>query len=197
MMKRLNSLVMRRIDMKKILFIVAVGLLIGTAGLYADHPGGLGIGPVFGGGSGSVGGGLFYPGLNLKLSDVPVFWGFNAYIGSYGFGMGVTGDYYLIDSDLVTSGSFDLDWYFGLGGFAHLFFGNDFYMGLGLRVPIGLSWHITKQFELYLAAIPGIGLSIPIGLYWAGSGELGLRIWLLAFPAYNGVISITRCSCCS
>jgi len=173
--------------MKKIVLVVLVGLLIGTA-VFADHPNSLGIGIIGGGGYGGEGFG--YPGLSLKVPGVPVFWGIYCPINSYGSGVGVTGDYYLFDSNLVTNdltnedGTYKLrlDWYLGLGGFMHMFFWpDDFNFDIGVRVPVGLSWHIIKELELFFGIHPGVGFwfgdgRFPVHIFIGG--ELGLRLWL-------------------
>ncbi|GHU20684.1 hypothetical protein FACS1894163_13730 [Spirochaetia bacterium] len=162
---------------KKFLLVCFIGLVLGIGGVSADHSDGLGIGIIAGGGGGTVGG-LFYPTLSLKVPNVPVFWGVNAFLGS-GLGVGVSGDYYIFDRDLVDSGSFNLDWFLGVGAFSHFFFGDGFGLGAGVRVPVGLSLHINETFELFLDVTPGIGLGINTGsiLYFVGGGELGLRVW--------------------
>jgi hypothetical protein len=164
--------------MKKRLLLVCLMVLL-TGIVFADHPAdGVGIGLYFGGGSGTVGGGLFNPGLSLKFPSLPVFWGANAFFGST-TGLGVTADFYLFDRDLVKDGSFDLDWFLGIGGFGHFFFGNTTYLALGARLPIGLSWHMNRTFELFLDVIPAVGLRFTKDFfYWAGGGELGLRAWI-------------------
>jgi hypothetical protein len=165
--------------MKKKLFVVILVLFLCTGTLFADHPGGTGIGVIFGGGWGSYGLGI--AGLSLKLESVPVFWGISAYLSQWGFGAGVTGDIYLIDSTLVKSGGFDLGWYFGLGALVNFhFWDGGMAIDAGARVPIGLSWHIIPQAELFLAAVPNVGLRVGPGgpLFWGVNGELGLRFWL-------------------
>jgi hypothetical protein len=163
---------------KKFFLICLLALVVGSAQVFADHPSDeVGIGVFFGGGSGTVGGGIYNPGLTLKIPSVPVFFGVNAFFGSTS-GLGVSADYYLFDRDLIKDGSFDLDWFLGVGGFTHIYFGGSGYFALGARVPIGLSWHINKTFELFADVTPGVGLNFAPALYWVGGGELGLRVWL-------------------
>ncbi|MDR0731499.1 MAG: hypothetical protein LBF63_07505 [Treponema sp.] len=162
--------------MKKKLFLICViGLLAVNA--FADHPGGkLGLG-IFGGGGGTTAahGNL---GLSLKLSSLPLFWGITAYFGDP-FSLNVSADLYLIDDDLTRDGSFDLDWFLGIGGFGHFVIGDSFSVALGARVPIGLSWHIINSLELFADVVPGLGISLQgAPLYFDWGAELGLRLWL-------------------
>ncbi|MDR0669089.1 MAG: hypothetical protein LBF95_03310 [Treponema sp.] len=163
---------------KKLLLVCVVGLL--AANVFADHPGGkLGVGVFGGGGSSTAAGGRGSLGLSLKLSGLPLFWGVTAYFGDP-FLMNVSADYYLIDDDLVKDGSFNLDWFFGIGGFGRFYISsNDFAVDLGLRLPIGLSWHIINNVELFADVVPGLGISLQGNpLDWTWGGELGLRLWL-------------------
>jgi hypothetical protein len=164
--------------LKRVLLLFCFVLLV-SAGVFADHPDDkVGVGLFAGGGWGSVGGGVFNPGFSLKIPRVPVFWGFNAFFG-YAPGLSVSADYYLVDRDLVKDGSFDLDWFLGIGAFTHLFFGDHFTMALGARLPVGLSWHINKVFELFLNAVPAIGMSFTSSPFYGSFGaELGFRAWI-------------------
>ncbi|MDR1444784.1 MAG: hypothetical protein LBI94_07890 [Treponema sp.] len=164
---------------KKLVVLCIVGFL--AVPVFADHSGSqVGLGLYLGGGFGSAAGGVFNPGVSLKIPGMPLFWGVNIGIGGGVLGLDVSGDYYFIDQDLVKDGSFNLDWFLGLGGFGHFAFGSNFAFALGVRLPVGLSWHINKTFELFADVVPGIGIGFtsPVGFYWAGAGELGLRVWL-------------------
>jgi hypothetical protein len=201
--------------MKKLILVVLIGLLVSTAA-FADHEG-FGIGPVFGFGwfDGNIGWGA----LSLKIPNIPIFWAFSIpYVGRGGFNFGVSGDFYFIDKNLVSNTmtnedgdyNFKLDWYFGLGFFVNMFFGNRYWydpywdnnvlhpggwetrgsVDFGLRVPIGLSWHIIKQIELFLGLVPGVGFWIgpswdnklheyytDFNVYPYIGGEIGVRFW--------------------
>jgi hypothetical protein len=209
--------------MKKLVLVVFIGLLVSTA-VFADHEG-FGIGVV--GGGGWSGYGLGWGALSLKLPSVPIFWALSfPYAGNDGFNIGIIGDYYIIDKSLVAKDmtnedgtyKFKLDWYFGVGGFIYTYFSNNYVENLnyptdkrvtkgsvdfGLRVPVGLSWHIIKQLELFLAVVPGFGVwAYPDwnrekdlhqredgSTYWTGEyytrwnahpfigAEIGLRFW--------------------
>jgi len=181
--------------MKKLIFVLLIGLLVCTAA-FADHPG-LGIGVVLGGGGG-LNGGSFYPGLSLKLPGSPVFWGLYASLHKYYSGFTVTGDFYIFDRDLISTtatneeGTYKvkIDWFLGLGGAINMNFwqrqnrddaGVGF--GLGLRIPVGLSWHVVRPFEIALSLVPTFpGLYVANGnawLWWDISVELALRYWFV------------------
>jgi len=157
--------------MKKLIFVLLIGLLAGSAA-FADHDG-FGIGAVVGGGVTNGGwlktDGLFYPGLSLKIPSIPIFWGLNANIhpyDNYG-GFDITGDVYLFEPNMVSStatnddGSYykiKIDWYFGLGmGLSSNFWHHGAGVGMCLRVPIGVSWHVVEPFEIAVGSVPAVG----------------------------------------
>jgi hypothetical protein len=181
--------------MRKLLLVLLMGLLLGV-GAFADHPDGLGLGGLVGGGYAldfddfDNNWAFGYPGLSLKIPGIPIFWAFYVNLAHSMTGLGVTGDYYIIDRNLVgekltnEDGTYDfkLDWYLGLG----LFFDTHFWNGgiafdTGIRVPVGVSWHIIKELELFLAAGPAVGIyfgkDIPLRFHFFNFGELGLRYW--------------------
>ena len=159
--------------------LVLVALLALSMAAYADHPNKLGIGIVGGSGygSGTIGGDI---GLALKLTSMPIYWQANVRLSSGYFGLGVTGDKYFYDQNLLREGSFKLDWFLGLGGYANLGLGDSAAAAIGARVPVGLSWHITKEFELWLDVAPSLGIGIvPFNFPdWNVGGELGFRVWM-------------------
>jgi hypothetical protein len=170
---------------KKLLLVLFIGFAVGTSA-FADHQG-MGIGFIGGWGWPSHG----YAGLSLKVPKLPIFWGIYPVFAGQSFGVGVTGDFYFIDSSLVNTKmtnedgtyNFKLDWYLGLGAFLNTWFWDGgASVGLGARVPVGLSWHIIRQIEMFLDLAPGIGISFNKdgvwGPYWAGAIELGLRFWM-------------------
>jgi hypothetical protein len=163
---------------KTTLVLCLAALALGTA--FADHPDTMGIGLVAGGNYGSSGAGSDI-GLALKLPNMPIYWGLSARLSTWGIGIGATGDYYFIDDNLLKEGSFALDWFLGVGGYARLgFWLSGMAASVGARVPVGLSWHITPEFELWLGLAPSLGLSIsPLNFPdWSVPGELGIRMWL-------------------
>ncbi|MDR1302409.1 MAG: hypothetical protein LBK43_08080 [Treponema sp.] len=166
---------------KKLVAVCIIGLFLGTIGAFAEHPDGLGLGIVGRGGWGGFG-----PALSLKIPSLPVYWAVNLGISQHYFGVGITGDYYLIDKALVPD--INLDWYFGFGGYLGLGSWKDGYgyndhdgfaMTLGLRAPIGLSWEFLEHFELFGDIFAGLGFGI-VPFYfpdWDIGGEIGIRYW--------------------
>jgi hypothetical protein len=161
--------------MKKKVLLLLMVFTISTA-VFADHEG-FGIGIIGGGGWG-------YPhygniGLSLKIPKVPVFWGFYPTFDGHNFGFGATGDFYFVDTGIKET----LHWFLGVGAFINLsFWHRGMAASIGVRVPVGLSWHIIKQLELFLDIAPGAGISFSSagvhGPYFAGAIELGLRFWV-------------------
>jgi len=167
--------------MKKWLCVFTLVTIFAAGTAFADHPDGFGIGVQFGGGGSWSGGGFGASGiaLSLKIPSVPVFWTINLDIFNDAFGLGVAGDYFLIDKVLVTD--IKLHWYLGLGGGVDIWFGDTLGLGASARLPIGLSWQPLDLLDVYLQIVPNIGVAIlpdfhfPYGGY---GGNLGIRIWL-------------------
>ncbi|MDR0784928.1 MAG: hypothetical protein LBE74_03470 [Treponema sp.] len=162
--------------MKKFLAVCAIGLALATGSVFADHPSGLGLGVVFGGGVGE-----YNAALSLKVPSVPIYWAIRLGIWDNSFGLGVTGDYYIIDNNLPVSG-IDLGWYFGVGGYASLW-GFDDKLGViaGVRAPVGLSWQFLGHGEVFLEVAPQLGFQLlpkfrfPYASFF--NGALGFRFW--------------------
>jgi hypothetical protein len=181
--------------MKKLFAVCIIGLAFGVTGVFAQHPGGLGIG-VQGGWSGGGGGAL-----SLKVASLPIFWAINVGplesggSGDYkwsSIGFGVTGDYYLFDQALPVPG---LGWYLGLGAGLGFYSYDSSYndwdssaLYLSGRVPIGLSFMLPLplKLELFLQVVPSLTFYIRTKGDYGNSGmgtnifggDLGIRIWL-------------------
>jgi len=178
--------------MKKLILVLLIGLLVSTAA-FADHEG-LGLGLIIGGSAGSLGGG-FHPGLSLKLPGSPVFWGLYASLHKYYSGFTVTGDFYIFDRNLISTtatneeGTYKvkIDWFLGLGGALSMNFWKQYNgdpgvgVGVGLRIPVGLSWHVVRPFEIALGFVPVFGIYVPSdGIFWWDINfELVLRYWFI------------------
>jgi hypothetical protein len=166
--------------MRKMTLILALGVMVTTGAAFADHPSGWGIG-VVGGLNGGWGGGA-WPGLtvSLKVPSLPIYWGIGVGINRDSFSLGVTGDYYFYDRQLVPE--IGLNWYLGLGGYFNAYFSSSGGVSLGGRLPIGLSWQPLKPnvLELFLDIAPSLGIGINTGSVLAGGwgGDFGIRFWL-------------------
>ncbi|MDR1108520.1 MAG: DUF3996 domain-containing protein [Spirochaetaceae bacterium] len=167
--------------MKKILIAVLVLFLVVTAGTFAEHPNGTGIGVDFRYGiAGGVG-----PALSLKLKPVPVYWGIGLGINRNWFGLNVSGDYYFIDRALIPD--IKLNWFLGAGAYVDMRFWNKDYRGddpamslaLGARLPVGLSWQPLKFLEVFADVAPSLGFSvIPVHFPdWNVNFDFGARLW--------------------
>jgi hypothetical protein len=168
----------KEMSMKKSIIVLAVLLALSSAA-YADHPNKLGIGIVGGSGygNGTIGSDI---GLALKLQGMPIYWQLNVHLTEGYLGLGATGDLYFYDQNLLKEGAFKLDWFLGLGGYGNLGLGATATAAIGARMPVGLSWHITPQFELWLDVAPSLGVSvIPFEFpNWYLDGEVGFRVWM-------------------
>jgi len=171
----------KEIFVKKLVLVFVFAAVLATGAVFADHPRGLGIG-VQGGGGGYWGAGGFHPNaaLSLKIPSLPIFWAVRLDITDGYFGLGLSGDYYLIDDKLVPQ--IGLNWYLGIGGSLGLQFGND-WMGLGVaaRLPIGLSWQPVSVLEIFLQIVPSLGVNILPGFHFPSGGwggDIGIRLWI-------------------
>jgi hypothetical protein len=163
--------------MKKVVFLIIVAFFA-TGAVFADHPGGFGIG-VQGGGSGSWSGGGFggAGALSLKFPSVPIFWAVSMSIGNGYFGLGVSGDYYFIDNQLFKT----LHWYLGSGlGVGIWGFSDALGLGVSARLPVGLSWQPIPLLEVFLQIVPSLGVAILPEFHFPHGGfggDLGIRLW--------------------
>jgi hypothetical protein len=167
--------------MKRLVLVLFVFTILAAGTVFADHPGGFGIG-VQGGGGGSWEGGGF--GFNngaaatLKLPSLPIFWAASLRIIPDYFFLGISGDKYLIDDVLVKN--IGLNWYLGLGLGVDIGIGDILGLGVAARLPIGISWQPISLLEIYLQAVPQLGVAILPGFYFPAGGwgaELGIRFW--------------------
>jgi len=174
--------------MKKTLFIIFLTAVISTGmfveNAFADHPDGLGISI-----KGSWGSTWVYrttqsgPSLSIKTKASPVFWGIRLDINEDKPGLFLSGDYYLNHNPLVQD--INLYWYYGVGAEFGIGMGeNNFSLGAGVRVPVGISFQIEftsfPTLEFFMQLVPRMGIQFvpfhfPYGLW---GFDLGARIWL-------------------
>ena len=170
--------------MKKFVILFALIAILATGTVFADHPAGTGIGVMGLFGGHWPGGGYGGAAFSLKLPSLPIYWGVNLHFQKGVFSLGVIGDYYLIDSVLVSD--LKLHWFLGLGGRVNLSFNDDeMLFGLGARIPIGLSWQPVEQdgmlLEVFADIAPSLGVRVSPKFYFPAGGwqgDVGIRLWL-------------------
>ena len=188
--------------MRKVILVLAAGLLAAHAAPASEPEarqtgGGSAIG-----GSVAVGGGsegfVLNPGISFRLDALPVFWGvFAIPFGNWhnsAAGFGASADWHFLGGNLITDVLEDedgytfnlvVDWFLGAGGFAGFYFlrgGRGMAAALGARFPAGLSWRITRQWELALSLVPSIGM-------YAGPPGSGRRGDRGAGPQFHGALA--------
>jgi hypothetical protein len=163
--------------MKRFLAVFTFTVILAIGSVFAEHPNGWGVG-ILGQGGWSYGqSGLAGAAISLKAPMLPVYWGINLHLGSNYLGLGLTGDYYLIDKKLANLSGPALGWYLGIGGFLGLgiYDGGSWTdnsngkkytaswtsLSFGARLPIGLSFQVpvsSISLEIFAALIPNLGL---------------------------------------
>ncbi len=153
--------------MKKLIAVMVLGILIGTASIFA-----FGIG-VQGGGGVSGGRGIGGAALTFKLDTAPwvfaVDWNFAR--------IGISADQWFLNKPFASPFNFYVGWgvYVGMG------LGGENLLAVGGRIPIGINaFFLDGMLEPYFQIVPSIGVSaIPgIGLDWGVAANLGFRFWL-------------------
>jgi len=156
----------------KVLSLAAAFLIFGSAGTS-----GLGLGLQFGGGFSDVGrGSLAFLLSGSKNHHLAVAFSF----GENYWNVGASYDWWLFHPELTKIGkSVSLKFFLGPGIGVDVGSGSDFYLGAGLRVPVGIDFEISK-FDIFVQAVPHIGLNVSPFYFpaWGIDGALGARFWL-------------------
>jgi hypothetical protein len=163
--------------MKKIgAVMLFVLLFVGTA--FAELNEGWGIGAL--GGYNYRASGVYNDGsagLSLKMPSIPVYWGANVRIGE-GFGLGLSADWHIYETSFIETDKIDLDFFIGPGLFGNFYFGNNFFLNAGIRVPVGVSFGAFKFLEIFVQGVPNVGLNVnPMKFFFGLGAEGGIRIW--------------------
>lgn len=152
---------------KKILIVAALLMVVCVGGAFAwgiGIQGGYGY-PPFGSGA-----------LTFKLDSVPFVFATN-FTFDGGFGIGLTGDYWFLNDNIVGP----LNWFIGAGaGISLGGFSDEFMLGLEGRLPIGLNMYLVDGFiEPYVQVVPAAGLNIlpKTNFRFGFSGNIGIRFW--------------------
>ncbi|AEJ61174.1 hypothetical protein Spith_0900 [Spirochaeta thermophila DSM 6578] len=117
--------------------------------------------------------------LSVKPNGSPLLWGLGFTVGSEQVSIGLTGDYWFTNEQLVGV----LNYYLGLGfyvGYARMNDEND--IQLGGRVPIGLNIFPLSPLELFLELAPTFTQRIADPFKFPDfnfglQGSLGFRFW--------------------
>jgi hypothetical protein len=107
-------------------------------------------------------------GVTLRFNQFPVIT-VGYYLTDFNKGTGMiygSIDYWIFKKPI--SGQFQ--WYLGLGGNVALVSN---FVGLGLRVPVGILWVPTNLIEVFLEGAPGIMVFPGVGFAWQAA--LGIR----------------------
>lgn len=152
---------------KKILIVAALLMVVCVGGAFA-----WGIGIQGGGGYPEYGNAA----ITFKLDTVPFVFATN-FTFRDGFGIGLTGDYWFLNDNIVGP----LNWFIGAGaGISLGGFNDNLILGLEGRLPIGLNMYLVDGFiEPYVQVVPSVGLNVlpEIGLRWGFVGNIGIRFW--------------------
>ena len=158
---------------KKIFIVAALLMVVCVGGAFA-----WGIGIQGGGGYPPFGGAA----LTFKLDSVPLVFATNFNFGNNGFGIGLTGDYWFLNDNIVGP----LNWFIGAGaGISLGGFDDNFILGLEGRLPIGLNMYLVDGFiEPYLQVVPSVRLNILPRIggsfpedFLGFAANLGIRFW--------------------
>lgn len=158
---------------KRIVCLVSALFIFSTAGLFA-----FGVGLQFNGNAGKV----FNPGvaLTLKVDSIPLVFAGNWYAGD-NTSIGVTGDYWVINDRLGNLGKVGVNWFLGIGFYTSMFFGDEFQIDGGLRIPVGLNTFLAKGFfEPFIMIAPSFGLTFVPSLGMSNVFfpiSAGFRMW--------------------
>jgi len=168
--------------------IFLVFLLVLSINVFAARPGGLGLGIVGEQNLTEGGSSNWEAALSLKVPSIPIYWGISLEIRNNEWGLGLTGDNYLLDASLIRIINFG--WYLGLGAYAGFHMYNDETISwttfnVGARVPIGIYIMPARIFELFLNFVPTIGMDFLVTdsdttYSFPESGlniGIGLRFW--------------------
>ncbi len=155
--------------MKKLIAVLVLGLLIGTASIFAFGIG-FQVGPTINGG--------FYNtnvALTFKLDSAPWVFAVDGNIWGGGARIALSADQWVVMKSIAKPINFFLAWglYVGLSTSGRLF-------SVGARLPLGLNLYVLDGLlEPFFQIVPSIGIGIgsDIGLEWGVAGNLGLRFW--------------------
>ena len=167
--------------------LITILMFVVSAAAFAERPAGWGIGILAQHNLAWDGfGGNWGVGVSLKAPQWPIFWGINLDFRSNFFGIGLTGDYYLLEQVIVEDVNFG--WFIGLGGYGSFASLSNSWtsLRLGGRVPVGVYIMPVDFLEVFLSVAPSLGLGLyfgegrdsPFNFPEGGFGvDFGIRFW--------------------
>ncbi|MDR0474834.1 MAG: DUF3996 domain-containing protein [Treponema sp.] len=125
-------------------------------------------------------------GVSFRSQPIPLNWAFCVDWKRDGFYLSLTGDEYIIDTDLISGVNFGF--FLGLGLYTGITYMESVDLSLfnvGVRLPVGFYVIPGNFLEIYINAAPSLGLGIYLGntkdtfRFPDGSlsVEFGLRVW--------------------
>ena len=156
-----------------------------TAGAFAEHPGGWGLGLGYQGFGLWESGHGYGSGISafVKAPVLPVYWGLDFHFKGMWYKLQLSGDYYIFDKTLVKSVNFG--WFLGAGGYLGFTLEPSFIIDFGVRLPVGFYIMPLDFLEIFLDAAPSIGIGwmpqFNEAFNFPGGGwqfDVGVRFWL-------------------
>jgi hypothetical protein len=115
--------------------------------------------------------------LSVKFDQTPFLFGIGATIGGSQTNIGLTGDVWMNNGQLIEF----LNYYIGLGFYGQIITTeNDGAFDLGGRLPIGINAYLLKTFEFFLEIAPTVGVGIGDPIRFPAfniQGAVGIRAW--------------------
>ncbi len=151
---------------KKLVLILALIVLVAVPAVFAT---GIGVAAGLPLGSGLPGSNVM---LSVKVDSIPFLMGLGFSIGSTNSSFGLTGDWWILNSNLFS--------------FVNYYLGPGFYLGysqnllVGGRFPVGLNVYPIKNLELFVEIAPTLAVqfSDPVRFPIFGfQSAFGLRFW--------------------
>lgn len=117
----------------------------------------------------------------FKLDEVPLYFAANVSGGQYyGFGAGLTGDYWFFDKTITKE--LPIKWFFGVGFYAAFYSQTGTSLSVGARLPIGVNaFFADNVVEPYLMIAPQLGVAFGDNWHfpdWSLPLALGVRFWI-------------------
>jgi hypothetical protein len=154
--------------MKKLIAVMVLGLIIGTASVFAFGIG-FQFGPTYEGGYNTN------VAVTFKLDSAPWVFAVDGGIRTNGGRIGISADQWFVNKTFARPFNFFVGW----GIYVGLSTGNNF-LSVGGRLPIGINaFFLDGMLEPYFQVVPSLGINIgsDTGLALGVAGNLGLRFW--------------------